>query len=222
MSDLAFICAYITILALPACVRSEPVGATPVQSSTEGSGESSSGPDMDTDASTGSSESTNGSIPGCECITNQDEDGDGQDNLGPLLPTCGVELCDNVDACIGEGCELPKTEFAVDSAALECALMALRDQSPGLLMWSITDLPGYTDFGYLLINDDGSAVRRDSRREDQSTNTDDAILGTPPTSAFYDACLAETDEQVRFECVRAELESFAATCDEAFGCPGCG
>ena len=47
------------------------------------------------------------------------------------------------------------------------------------------------------------------------------VLGALATADAYDACLADADDQARFDCMRAELESIAGVCDEAFSCPGC-
>lgn len=151
-------------------------------------------------------------IPGCECIV--DEDDENPPDV-PSGPTCGESTCPEVSAsCPGE-CDSESFEVS-DPAALECALTALRDRTPGLLTWSTSENAGqFEDSAYILIHEDGTAVTRTYGWQDLSYVVSDATLGPLRDAAFYTTCLeAETDFQ-RFSCLRAEL-SGTDVCDEGW------
>jgi hypothetical protein len=169
-------------------------------------------PDTDTD--------TNGQVPGCECILDQDPMGG---MAGPADPVCGEALCPVVSgACAPSYCELGDPYTLDDPAALECALTALRDRTPGIVTWDHTEGRGIlTDHGYILIKEDGTAVRRNWTREDLSFRVSDAVLGELPPLESFDACLAEPDDLARFNCMRAELETPNDVCDGGWICGEC-
>lgn len=145
--------------------------------------------------------------PGCDCIAQQ-EFGLG---VTPTYPSCGEELCPQINAH-WEG------EVVIDNPELlSCALMALIERTPGVLRWHYTENDGqFEDIGYLLIHDDGSAVRRDWGAQDLAFEISDAALGELQPAAVFEACLATPDPLTRWDCLRAELESEAAICDEGY------
>lgn len=169
------------------------------------------GPSTETD--------TSSPIAGCECIIDEEP---ADPNRGPEGPTCGDSPCPYVTGeCIGY-CELDGVFELANPAALECALVALRDRTPGIVVWSLVEDYGvYTYDGYLLVKADGTAVRRQWDREDLTFEVSDAVLGRLPPAAVLDACLAEPDDHTRFDCLRTELEQPTGVCDEGWTCVEC-
>jgi hypothetical protein len=163
---------------------------------------------------------TEGVVPGCECIPQQDEDPNGS-TAQPLPPTCGDSLCAEVVADCENGgkrnmCLRPPFTLE-DPAALECALTALRDRTAGRLDWNYTASGGVADqFGYILILDDGRAVLRSWSIHDLEFEAEDAELGELADAATFDACLAEADDLARFDCMRNALASTTAVCNEGW------
>jgi hypothetical protein len=104
-----------------------------------------------------------------------------------------------------------------DPAALECALTALRDRTPGRIDWDYTSDRGfYSGNGYILILEDGRSVRRSWSLYDLDFDVGDAELGELEDAAVFDACLAETDDIMRFDCMRSALASVTAVCNEGW------
>lgn len=203
---------YLLLLLLTACPSdddpatdpTDPTAATDPTAPTEGTD--------DTD--------TSGPVVGCECILDEEPT---DPNSGPSGPTCGDSPCPNVvGACIDSYCELGGVFELADPTALECALVALRDRTPGIVVWSFDEGSGvHTDDGYLLVNADGTAVSRHWDREDLNFEVSDAVLGQLPPAAVFDACRAEPSDLTRFDCLRAALEQPAGTCDEGWSCVEC-
>jgi len=163
---------------------------------------------------------TDGVVPGCECIPQQDEDPENS-IVRPLPPTCGESLCAEVVADCENGgkdnvCLGPPFTLE-DPAALECALTALRDRTPGRLDWDYTANQGVVDQdGYILILEDGRAVRRSWSLYDLDFEAGDAELGELTDAAVFDACLVEPDDIARFDCMRSALASVTAVCNEGW------
>ena len=146
-------------------------------------------------------------IEGCECIVNQDAAGD----TPPDAPQCGEQLCPTI---VLENDQSAPGEVIVNPEDLDSILTALRDRTPGLLSWSSSySLGQFTNDGYILIHDDGRAVRREWGRQDLSYEVDDAQLGELEDSSVYDGCLASDDDFARFDCARRALASTEAVCD---------
>ena len=148
---------------------------------------------------------TAGTIPGCECISDEEQD--------VSLPACGEQLCGDVrGSCEGTCGDWPLELASPD--ALECALTALRDRTPGLYTWTWSANGGqYSEDGYVLINADGSAVHRKWGWSDMLFEASPAALGELPPAEHFDACLADPDDLARFDCLRAELDSTQAVCN---------
>ena len=172
-------------------------------------------PDTDTDSNPPDTDTDTGPDPiaGCECIPDDTSEGSPD---APSDPTCGEPLCPTVSlTCKGYCSDGPVV--LEDPAALECALLALRDRTPGLVEWSSHENGGqYSDHGYVLVNADGVAVRRNWGWSDLYYQTSAAILGALPPPEDFDACLAEPDDLARFQCLRGQLSTQIAVCDEGW------
>lgn len=178
-------------------------GSSDGTSGTETSGTGSPGP--------GSSGSTGTSRPeGCLCII--DEDGSGFDV--PQWPTCGVRPCPVVfvaEPAPGTGPEVENPE------EVDCALAALRDRTPGVLGWDASYEGGIiTDNGYILINEDGSVVRRTWGYNDAFYECGHAQLGELESPDYYDTCLQDPDDMNRFDCFAGPLAHIRGVCDEGW------
>jgi hypothetical protein len=101
--------------------------------------------------------------------------------------------------------------------ALDCALMALRDRSPGIVRWSWSENGGqFSDEGYILVQPEGTAVHRSWGANDLSWETSDAQAGELPSAQHYEDCLAQTDTLVRFDCLRELAITQPTICDEGW------
>ncbi len=104
-----------------------------------------------------------------------------------------------------------------DPAALECALTALRDRTPGVVTWTFSEGGGqFTDSGYVLISANGSAIWRHWGWIDLFYIASDSNLGELVAPADYDECLAEPDDLTRFKCMGQVLASVSSACDEGW------
>ncbi len=169
----------------------------------ETTGTSTSGT-SDNPVTTGGAEvTTGGAPPECACIV----DDPGRQWVDPSLPTCVGSICPTVVAAFEEACDTDcNGQAEVDAVALECALVALRDRTPGLIRWSlkITDSAA-TDDGYVWIREDGGAIWRKWESEGVYFEATAAQLVALPASAVYEQCLAELDGRDRFDCLRQSL-----------------
>ncbi len=139
----------------------------------------------------------------CPCIPEQ--------TIGdPMLPSCGELLCPQI---IGAD-DGPSNTIEFDNPeAIDCALAALRDRTPGLLRWDLQYVGGqFEDIGYLLIEADATLYTREWGFQDLAFIAEDAVTGPARDSAEFEACLAEPEPSARFECVRLALASTEATC----------
>lgn len=163
---------------------------------------------------------TGGGLPGCACILDEEP---ADLDAPPAPPTCGEPSCPLVSgACADSYCDVDVPFVLADPAALTCALSALRDRTRGIVTWSFSEGAGiHHDDGYVLVNPDGTAVRRSWSREDLSFQVSDAVVGDLPPPSFYETCLAEADDLTRFDCLRAALASPSGVCDEGWSCPDC-
>lgn len=163
---------------------------------------------------------TGGPLAGCECIVDEVPT---DPNSGPDAPTCGESICPLVvGGCVDDLCDGGAPFVLDDPAALECALTALRDRTPGLVTWSYSEGSGFvTQDGYLLIDDDVTVVWRDWIREDLNFTVSDAVLGELPPAATYEACLADPVDLTRFNCLTNPLATQLGVCDEGWECVEC-
>jgi len=157
-------------------------------------------------------------VLGCMCILDDPEGGLGD---APSLPTCGEALCPVVEAeefdCFPD-CGPDGGFMLPDPEALVCALTALRDRTPGIVRWHSSENGGqYSINGYVLIRDDGSAVRRFWGAEDLDYVVGDALFGTMPEACAFAQCLAASSAMVRFDCLRKfPLDHPLGVCDDGW------
>jgi hypothetical protein len=168
--------------------------------------------DTDTDDATATAEDTNTSdtgqaFQGCDCI--DDEMGFSGSNL-PNQPTCGQSPCETI-VLSGN----PFDVVVENPEALDCAIAALRDRAEGdVLTWEAFAGSQQTEFGYISIVQDEQAVVRYWGLDDKSYSVSDAELGDLAPAATYEACLAEPDPALRWECMRTPLATVDFVCDE--------
>lgn len=149
---------------------------------------------------------------GCECILDSEPPDDWS---APPMPTCGEPLCPIVEAS-GDATSDPSFALA-NPEALDCALGALRDRTPGLLQWRWNDGLGmYDDSGYILIHPEGTAVHRRWGAHDLAFEVSDARIGALPEASHYDACIALENARARFDCMRDTAIAEAAICNEGW------
>jgi hypothetical protein len=127
-------------------------------------------------------------------------------------------LCATVEASGG----VYEAGFVVSNPeALDCALMALRDRSPGIVRWSWSENGGqFSDEGYILVQPEGTAVHRSWGANDLSWEASDARAGELPSAQHYEDCLAQTDTLARFDCLRELTITQPTICDEGWQDPG--
>lgn len=214
----------VLLAACPGGGSGTSTGSTSLESGTS-SAATSATTAVTTSGSTGattaaSTDSETGAPPGCDCILDEEPS---DLNAPPAQPTCGEPSCPLVSgACADSYCDVDVPFVLADPAALTCALSALRDRTPGIVAWSFSEGAGiHNDEGYVLVNPDGTAVRRSWSREDLSFQVSDAVVGDLPPPTFYDTCLGEADDLARFDCLRAALPSPSGVCDEGWSCPDC-
>ncbi len=175
------------------------------------------GDDDAADATAGESDTHD--TPDCECIAPDSETVSLGSAAVPSAPTCGETLCATVRGSCGgmfEGyCGQVEAPFVLDdSAALECALVALRDRTPGVLTWEWSEFGGqFEESGYVLVRGDGTAVVRHWGCGDLVYDASDATLGPLRAAEDFTACLGEPDDAVRFDCLRDALASVSNSCD---------
>lgn len=173
--------------------------------------------------STDAGSATSGDEPlsACACIPD-DEQANPNRPQDPSAPTCGESPCPLVEGACEACAESPPLGLTVDDAALECALVALRDRTPGVLSWRWDEDGGWGVYeGYVLVNDDGSAVRREWSQVDLGFEASDAALGELPPPERFAACLTDPDPGARFDCLRAELDTPLEVCDAGWSCTDC-
>ena len=143
--------------------------------------------------------------PPCPCIPVSDEDA----RLGEdvAIPDCEAALCPTI---IGKW-ELDAQAFD-NPETIDCALEALRDGTPGVIQWTAQNCCGESS-GYILIEDDGTLVTRTWGPQDLAWVAKDSIRGQPKPASEFEACLADPDPSVRFECVLTARASKDLVCD---------
>jgi hypothetical protein len=148
----------------------------------------------------------------CACIV---DDPEGDWGTVPSDPLCGETLCPTIHAVTSFWCHDIKV---MNPDALTCALTALRDRTPGLVRWTWEGEGGISgEAGYVLIQADGTAIRRHWGGYDLTYEVSDARWGTLPSACALEMCLAAGSEEVRFECVRNfRLAPPNVTCDDGW------
>lgn len=167
-------------------------------SSADAGGETRGGTETSTSGGDGSAETAAIVDAGCTCIAD-----DPPLSALPTLPTCHAPICDVVASC-PEFCVEGSAFELADPTELECALMALRDRTPGVITWDLQQ-GAYRDEGYLLILSDGRGVRRNWGGQEPLVYVSESVFGDLLEPKTFEECLDETDDFVGFECIRHQL-----------------
>jgi hypothetical protein len=122
---------------------------------------------------------------------------------------CGEVLCELVLASVD--CEPP--DGVQTPEALQCALAALRDRTPGVIKWEKQTSCSYAiDWATISIFADGTAVYSPSGGEDLSWSTGPVWFGMLDPSDFFAGCLAEPDPMDGFQCLAQVLSGEPVEC----------
>jgi hypothetical protein len=185
------------------------------------SGTSTGTPDVVTSGETGSTDATatTGETDGrpVECACIPDDPAEGHWGEQPSAPTCGEALCPIVEAHGSKS--WPDGDFVLENPeALECMLEALRDRTYGVVRWTWSRDGGqFSDTGYILIHEDGTAIRRRWGDQDLSYVMSDATYGRLPEVSALELCLTEGSPPDRFDCaVSFNLGPPTLICDEGW------
>ena len=161
-----------------------------------------------------SSESSALPDPDCACLPEMAQLG------GDMLvtPMCMPTLCTVSGSCDARSSSCPDgTLIVAEDAELECALVALRDRSPGVIVWMLEIGGGFaTRNGYIVLLPNGDVITRAARRTDYVPLVGDALLGAPPSVTEIEDCLATTEPQVRFECLWFDAGAPAIVCEAGY------
>jgi hypothetical protein len=169
--------------------------------------------DTETDTTESSSSDTaDTGVLECECIIDQPEDDP------PDLPTCGDALCDTAELIDDPEFPDESIPLIVNPEAVDCALMALRDRTPGFVQWyALTSYGMDKDRGYVLIYEDGvEGVHRDWYTHDLDYFASPARRFELLPPDHYDSCLAYPDSVSRYGCLIAEPQAELEICDEGW------
>ncbi|MDC0668626.1 hypothetical protein [Nannocystis radixulma] len=121
--------------------------------------------------------------------------------------TCVEQLCENFGvSCDDDECA---PGHPVDNEdAVQCALEALRDRTPGTIRWYSRVLLHDTgnDSGHdttVRIRPDGSVIVHVISRADRCTIYDPVTANSLPEPAYFEGCLGLATAPERFECLTA-------------------
>lgn len=114
-------------------------------------------------------------------------------------PCAGVtEACKPGHDCVTESDPSSRT---YSEEGLECALLQLRDRTPGTLIWSAEANVHFAQRHVLYLLDDGRAFVHGCYSQDFGAGYDapsEAVLASP---SYFDGCLAEVEAYARWECM---------------------
>lgn len=131
-----------------------------------------------------------------------------------LATDCGPSICATLSAGCPDNCP---TDFAVDEAALTCALEALRDGTPGSIDWTYSPNGGGTqEWGRISILADRAAIRGRTYDMIICGGADATMRGPLPGPETYEACLAKPSAKERFDCVTAPLAAPDVVCKNGY------
>jgi hypothetical protein len=135
----------------------------------------------------------------------------------PDMP-CAVDLCPEASLWVPLEGEEPLSASEEDAleVAVDCALAALRDGTPGTIRWDYRlYLGGFGDYGTVQILDDRAAVvtttyrNGDTPEEPVPTET----LVELATADHFEACLSLADVADRLDCIRVDVGDTTTTCE---------
>lgn len=185
--------------ALPAC------GPEVQTTSHESTGTSST--DIATSDSQLPTSGAGGEQVSCLCIPDDDPSVD----IKPSDTICLQEICPMAVASCEGSCSNSAIVWESPDA-LSCALVALRDQTPGLLQWTMEEGVGYSERGYVLIGSEGLSIRRLWFIVNGALTVSDAVLG----NLGEQDCTQEDDPWLRFMCLRAPKWEPQISCDQGW------
>ena len=172
--------------------------------------------DTSTDTTTDTTETTTDTTtgeqpPGCECVVDDPGVEDVPTPPSPLI--CGDDLCPMLVA----NYDFDLNDYALENPEdLECVLTALRDRTPGVIRWVDDDGGQFTDYGYILIAEDGGAIRRNWGAQDLSYVVSPAELGSLHLPMVYEDCLVLDMDMDKYFCAKQHLASVDLVCDEGW------
>lgn len=146
---------------------------------------------------TDESTTTGGELdPACQCV-----DAGG----------CSAKLCDDVGLHCEQDC--PADHPVDDEAALQCALEALRDRTPGKIGWVVaTDFGQFSSSTDVFISGDGHALVRRSGDADLCSYTGPDSAHALADAAYFTGCLALASGRERWDCMLDDVLAELATC----------
>lgn len=152
--------------------------------------------DTGTTSATTSAGETTGAEPACACAA---------EDCGPLICDPVVQACE-VD-CMNVPAEL------ADKAALDCALVALRDRTPGGLRWQRVVSDGLVDdVVELWILGDGTAYVHRAGNDDMDAYVGPDGFYTVRDAEYFADCLLEQNIIARFNCLRGAVQEPLQEC----------
>lgn len=215
-------------LALIVCLCAATLAAcAPESQDTAGDSETSTEPattePAPTDGTTTEPTTTDGTTtepadPACACI---DPDNFSDESYVCDLGPCPlvVAFCDvNVGPLDEEepGCEGVGGVFSVDEAALECALLQLKDGDEGAIAFAVDSNDPGSQGGFVQLLPDRQALMRTYQWYDLGGAETPAGVVSLKDAAYFEACIDEADPATRFKCFRAwSAQEPAAQCDES-------
>jgi len=199
------------LLAVTAC------GDRPIPGDTS-TGDTSTGTSSTTTPTTASPTSstsdtpTTGAAPlACSCAAFFDHQGCGDDELWPQIADCELPtICPTVTVDCprpNEDIYFCQDDLVIDAEALECAIVAMRDRTPGRFIIEGINNPGFffdpPVFAVRLPGVDQAATTS-CQRTDAGTGWD-AIASTLAEPSFFSDCLAKPEAHTRHSCALAGL-----------------
>lgn len=200
-----------------------------VEPSPSGDGESSSGGEPLTTLSStewggedgflssggGPPDPTDGASSACECIV--DEPHGPVSSAEPMLPTCGELLCDPIEitGCADDQVCDAGPVVIENPEAMRCALLALRDRTPGLIVWQSDSVRGPMT-GYHLILDDETVISRNWGLHYGVYFATAATRRAAVHQFHYADCMAQEDPQQQVFCMAGGEAEIEEVCDEGW------
>jgi hypothetical protein len=129
--------------------------------------------------------------PECACV----------DDMGTL--SCASPLCPAItgDCLMGEFGQC-QGGWDYDEAAIECALLAARDGTPGTLTWYFSPDTGFSSHGgFFHIVEQRRAIHQSRSWFDLGGDVSDTILWQMRDAAHFDGCLALSGTCERLGCL---------------------
>ncbi|WAS95450.1 hypothetical protein [Nannocystis punicea] len=142
--------------------------------------------------------------PACACLADE--------------ATCGAELCAGAGLNCEETC--PDDQPVEDEAALQCALEALRDRTPGRISWYYREFFGQWAYNtQVYIQADGNAIVTQSGGMDLCDYSGPDTRHSLEEPAYFEACLALATSRERYDCLTEGLADELVVCvPEAQSC----